>query len=261
MLSGNINKLRNKNLNQVAKKTVNVEEKAANNRIASYAKRDDILYQMFRTRIAQFVLRFEKYGSKKTVPTKRQFLNNFQFDVNYNNTRAVNARLLRGWKKPFETWLKKYVTKYEGLHKQKFINLRKNTIAKNKRNNKSARENAKIQIKFTLDEAKKDLIRFRNTKIDKNLRPFFNKKINSFSKKYMTFVTSHVGGSNTTTKASRQKAWIMIEKKTGGGIRDYLNKIVNKIPPKYTGNNQRQRYVLNNNLKLVLGPKIKVNRL
>ena len=261
ILGGDINTLRNKNLNMAAKKTVNAEEKAANNRIAAYNKRDDILYQMFRTRIAQFVLRFEKYGSKKTVPTKMQFLGNFQSDINFNNARAVNARMPRGWKKPFEIWLKKYITKYEGLHKQKFINLRKNTIAKNKRNNKAARENAKIQIKFTLDEAKKDLIKFRNKTLDKNLRPFFNKKINSFSKKYMNFVTSRVGMNNTNTKASRQKAWIMIEKQTGGGIRNYMQSVVNKIPPKYTGNNIRQSYLLSNNFKIELGPKIKVNRL
>ena len=261
MLSGKIRNNINKNLNKAAKRTVNAEEKAVENKIAMYDRRDNVLYQMFITRISKFVIRFEKYGSKKTVPTKKRFLENFQFDVNFNNARPVNARLPRGWKKPFMSWLNKYVMKYETRHKQNFINLRKNTIARNKRNNKAARENAKIQIKFTLDEAKKDLIRFRNTKIDKNLRPFFTKKIDSFSKQYMNFVTSHVGKNNSTTKTSRQKAWIMVEKKTGGGIRNYLNKIVNKIPPKYTGNNQRQRYVLNNNLKLVLGPKIKVNRL
>ena len=261
LLSSNINKLRNKNLNQAAKKTVNAEEKTAANRIAMIARRDDVLYQMFMTRIAQFILRFEKYGSKKTVPTKRNFLENFQFDVNFNNARPVNASLPRGWKKPFTTWLKKYVMKYESLHKQNFINIRKNTIARKKRNSKAAAENAKIQIRFTLDEAKKDLIIFRNKTLDKNLRPFFNKKIDSFSNKYMTFVTSRVGKNNKNTKASRRKAWLTIEKNSGGGIRNYMQNVVNKIPPKYTGNNQKQTYVLNKNFKIVLGPKIKVNRL
>ena len=260
IMNTNINRKIGKNITNKLNRENAAVNKAARNKVVRNVKRDDVLYQMFITRIESFVNRFEKEGSRSTVPSKAKFLGNFRTSVNLNFTRPVASLDARGWKKPFETWLKQYVDQYKSAYKNRFTNNRNKAKANENMRRQIARDKAKRQIRFTPVEARKDLSKFRNKTLDKNLRPFFDKKVNVFEKNYVNFVTENNG---VGTKASRRRAWFDFNRSTGGVMMKYFKNIVSKIPPKYSGNNKtiRQNYSINKTYRLVLGPRIKIERL
>ena len=260
MLNVNINRTINKNIKNKLNRENAAVAKKAKNKEAAGVRRDQVLYQMFRTRIEPFVLKYEAEGARKTIPTKAKFLGDFRVSVNLELTRAVNNLNARGWKKPFDKWLKQYVDQYRSAYTNKFKNQRANKIANEARSRKEARNKAKREIKFTLEEATRDLKKFRDSKINTSLRPFFNKKLPEFSKQMVNFVTMNAPG-NGATKATRRAGWFSYNRSSVGPMRAYLEKVVNRLPPKYTGNNIRQNYRLNTNYKVVLGPKVKFERL
>ena len=260
MRNVNINRQINKNIKNKLNRENAVVAKRSRNKEAAGVRRDQVLYQMFSTRIEPFVLKYEPEGARATIPTKAKFLGDFRTSVNLELTRPVNNINARGWKKSFDNWLKQYVDQYRTVYTNKFKNQRANKLANEAMRKKLARNKAKREIKFTMEEANRDLKKFRDSKINKNLRPFFNKKLPEFSKQMVNFVTLPAQ-SNNVTKASRRAGWFSYNQSAGGPMREYLEKVVSRLPPKYTGNNIRQTYTLNNKYKVVLGPKVKFERL
>tara|TARA_R110002096_G_scaffold393812_3_gene588896 strand:- start:9504 stop:12044 length:2541 start_codon:yes stop_codon:yes gene_type:complete len=258
LLNTNINRKIGENITKKLNRENAAVNRAAALKVSTNSKRDLVLYQMFITRIEPFVNKFEKFGSRSTVPSKSKFLGNFRTSVNLNMTRPVESLNARGWKKPFESWLREYVDQYKGAYTQKFTDSRNKAKANEVLRRQMARNKAKSQIRFSATEAQKDLSRFRNKTLDKNLRAFFDKKVNSFASNYIKFVTAN---GNVGTKASRRRAWFNANRSVGGIMSNYFKNIVSKIPPKYTGNNIRQNYSLNKNYRVVLGPRIKFERL
>lgn len=230
---------------------IRAEEKARKNKAQKNKKRDEVLYQMFLTKIEPFVQKYEEFNSRNTIPTQSKFLGNFRTSVNMNLTRPVENINARGWKKPFESWLRLYVEQYKSVYKQRFINERVRREEKERLNRLVRKQAAKKKVKYTLAMAEKDLERFKKT-LPKNLQPFMDKKKSEFAKN----LKEGVEKINTGTAATRVKAYFNYERAFNNGkIRKYLEGVVKKLPPKKLGNNKIQRYELNRNFKLVLGAK------
>lgn len=260
-----LNTNKNKNISENIKKQLNRDNAARNRNIQlkvnKNKKRDKVLYQMFITKVEPYVRKYEKYGARDALPSKSEYLQHFKISVNVDAANAINNVNKKGWKKGFNTWLDQYITQFKTATEQSFMNAKqkanKNAAnAKQKALNaaRAKREKERLLSKLTPEKALQDMDKFKN-KLPKNLHNAFNKKKNEFAKSYRKFVVLNNNASVNRIEA-RKRAWFSVES-SSGSIRRYLNAIVNKMPPKLTDKNIRQKYELNKNLKLVLGPKVK----
>tara|TARA_Y100001935_G_C17275520_1_gene494433 strand:- start:737 stop:1633 length:897 start_codon:yes stop_codon:yes gene_type:complete len=262
-----LNSNKNSNMKLNVKKKLNAEnaaiERARKMKLEKIKKRDDLLYQMFVTKVEPFVQKYENYGSRNLVPNKTTYLKHFKTSVNVNAANAVNDVNKRGWKRGFEIWLKKYVLQFKSAYEQELVNakaVKDQQIANARRavaeEAKRKREQKRLLASLTPEGALKDMNAFKK-KLPKNLQNAFDKKKKEFAESYRKFV---VLDKNATLSgvAGRKRAFFDFQKMDGGNIRTYLNSVVSKMPPKRNANTI-QRYQLNNKLRLVLGPKITSN--
>ena len=257
--------LNNKKENQVnvnMKKNVSgkiaAEGRAANLQVAKNRKRDEVLYGMFITRIEPFVQKYEAQGSRAEVPTKTQMLANYRVSVELNLTNAVTNLNKRGWKKKYTTWLTDYTDQFKSVYGKIFKNNKARAEenmriagmeAKNKA--KALKERKAVEAKLTKDMAKADMNKF-SRKLPEKLRNVFNKRRDEFATNYRNFVLTNA---TRNVLASRKRAYFQMQD-TVGDIRRYLEKYVANMPSKRINNKRAQRYFLNKNFKLVLGPVI-----
>ena len=104
-------------------------------------------------------------------------------------------------------------------------------------------------LTFNVEDARDDLILFRNSIINKKLHSIFNSRLNDFTKNYRKDVlTMNSGNLN-----SRRKGWFTYQTRMGGNMMNYLQKEVSKLEPKKVGKNKVQRWELDKNYKLYLG--------
>jgi len=136
-----------------------------------------------------------------------------------------------------------------------FINekARKNAQAvenlRKKRAERAAQKEKEALEKFDLEMAKKELKKRLRPIIAKELQPAFNERLNTFAKKYVSFVQKgNLAGMN-----KRIAAFANFEKTQNGDVRKYLENVVSKLKPIELGNNKIQRYELTNTFKLRKG--------
>ena len=165
-------------------------------------RQQKVLYQMFITSIEPWSRKYEKYGVRTTLPTQTEFTNNFNRNIQNNQVEPVKDTRKRGWKKPFERWLKKYVNN----HKASYVN--------NLNNRKKQEKNMKKlppPLTFNVEDARDDLILFRNSIINKKLHSIFNSRLNDFTKNYRKDVlTMNSGNLN-----SRRKGMVYLPNEDG----------------------------------------------
>ena len=209
------------------------------------SRQQKVLYQMFITSIEPWSRKYEKYGARTTLPTQTEFMNNFNRNVQNSQVEPVKDTRKRGWKKPFAIWLKKYVNS----HKASYVNNLNNRKKQEKNMKKEASAKPK-PLTFSIEDARDDLILFRNSVINKRLHPLFNNRLNNFTKNYRKEVLAM----NSGNLNSRRKGWFNYQTGMGGNMMNYFQKEVSKLEPKKLGNNKIQRWVLDRNYQLYLGP-------
>jgi len=247
-LIGDIREKMHANLqNNKENRRIFVAEKAAKRTNAEDKRQRDVLYKMFITDIEPWARKYENYGARNTIPTLTEFMNKFNMNVLENRVSPITDIRKRGWRKGYGTWLKKYIARLKSwqqntLDKQKQAAM---NLAKMRKKKTAAPKPAT----FSVDDARKDIIKFRNTIIDKKLHKIFNSKLNTFTNSYRKNV---LGMNIEIPLKSRKKAWLDYEKTFSGNIRKYLQKEVSGLAPKKSGNKIR-RYELNNKFKLQLG--------
>jgi hypothetical protein len=208
-------------------------------------RQQKVLYQMFITSIEPWSRKYEKYGVRTTLPTQTEFTNNFNRNIQNNQVEPVKDTRKRGWKKPFERWLKKYVNN----HKASYVNNLNNRKKQEKEARAAAGSAAPAALTFRVKDARDDLILFRNKIVDKKLHPLFNQKLNNFTNSYRKEVIAM----NSGNLNSRRKGWFNYQTGMGGNMMNYLQKEVSKLEPKKVGKNKVQRWELDKNYKLYLG--------
>jgi len=236
-----LNKLQNKKKTNREFVTTQIAERTN----AENQRQQKALYQMFITSIEPWSRKYEKYGARTTLPTQTEFLNNFNRNVQNNRVEPVKDTRKKGWKKPFGTWLKKYVNS----HKASYIN-NLNNRKKQEKNMKKEEAAKPTPLTFNVEDARDDLILFRNSIINKKLHPLFNNRLNKFTKNYRKEVLAM----NSGNLNSRRKGWFNYQTGMGGNMMNYFQKEVSKLEPKKLGNNKIQRWVLDRNYQLYLGP-------
>lgn len=235
----------------------NKEEQARRNKLK---KRDKVIYQMFVTRVEPFVSKYEKYGSRNTLPSQNKVVGDFRISVDIGAARPFENVNKRGWKKPFESWLKEYTQQYKDAYEQYFIDAKVREEERERMARANAKEKAlaekerkKVLAAFPPEKALADMEKFKQ-KLPKNLQNVFNKKKEDFAKNYRNFV---IRNATLQSLPARKKAYFNFESAIGGKIRNTLNREVNKMKPLILNKNTFQKYTLNRNFKLVLGPKLK----
>ena len=253
-----IKKLKNKRNNDMNRQKVAAKARANKAKNTFDKTRADKLYSIFLGKIQGFVRKYASENAEKTLPNQNSFMNHFATSVDLGLARDVKDTSKRGWRKGFDFWLDEYIRQYKGVYEPQFVNSKAKKAAAAVEATRKRRENAaarKKKVRFSVDEAKKDLKnKFRNM-IDPKLRPAFNARIDSFAKNYSKFVE----GTNSGDLRSRKAAFYGYEKEMNNGpIRTYLRNVVSKLKPLKLKNNKVQKYQLDQKFKIIKGPVMEV---
>lgn len=248
-------KLNKNKQNTREKQVVAAMERTNAQKNAMRKKRDDRLYSEFLSKIAGFLQKYKMVNSKNTVPNRNTFISHFNQSVEGGYAKDIKDVSKKGWRAGFYRWLGEYIMQYKSVYEPQFINekARKNAQAvenlRKKRANRAAQKEKEALGKFNLEMAKKELKKRLRPAIAKELQPAFNARLNTFAKKYVTFVQKgNLAGMN-----KRIAAFATFEKTQNGDVRKYLENVVSKLKPVKLGNNKIQRYELTNNFKLRKG--------